>query len=378
MTRGGLRFSGWCVLATLTACGGIELTTGDAGNSLGDAASAADGAASCSEPGAPTTATPPTLASATSDYNVTLLDCTRTATALACDVGTAHQYDETVVGSTRSIAANGIVDHDVGAFPNAGNPNTISAQRYAYTVPVAPSGAGRESTIFGIAFSGAVFDPGTAEVWNGDTTWRYEALRYETAPGYDASDSTMHPTALGLDCNFAHVQPSGSYHYHGIPTAMLASTPAMQQVGWAGDGAPIFARWGHADPADTTSTLVELRSSYRLRSGARPADGPPGDYDGTFGADWEYVAGLGDLDECNGRTGVATVDGAQVSTYYYVLTNTFPYIPRCWHSAPDASFDSGMAMGMGPPACTASMTTMCCGDGTCDGPETAANCAADC
>ncbi len=29
-----------------------------------------------------------------------------------------------------------------------------------------------------------------------------------------------------------------------------------------------------------------------------------GDYDGTFTIDTEYVAGLGDLDECGGRFGV--------------------------------------------------------------------------
>lgn len=43
--------------------------------------------------------------------------------------------------------------------------------------------------------------------------------------------------------------------------------------------------------------------------------------DGTFLEDWEYVAGSGDLDECNG----IIIDG----TYAYFLTGGFPYVPRC-------------------------------------------------
>jgi hypothetical protein len=40
----------------------------------------------------------------------------------------------------------------------------------------------------------------------------------------------------------------------------------------------------------------------------------------------------------------------------------------------DGPMDDG---GMAPPACTAGQT-MCCGDDTCDGPETADNCPDDC
>ena len=46
--------------------------------------------------------------------------------------------------------------------------------------------------------------------------------------------------------------------------------------------------------------------------------------------DYEYVAGLGDLDACNGMT----VDGA----YGYVVTEGFPYILGCFTGTPDPSF----------------------------------------
>jgi hypothetical protein len=290
-------------------------------------------------------------------------------------VGVEPQYTETIVGTKRRITANAIPDHDVGDFPNPGNPNAIAPQTLQFEVPLVPSGAGGPARYLGIARSGVLFDPGTAEVWNNDTAWRYEALRYETAPDYFGSDATNHPTALGLDCNFAHVQPTGAYHYHGVPTGAAGTAPSVRHVGWAADGAPVFARWGYELPDDPSSAVVELRSSYRLRSGARPSNGPPGDYDGTFVGDWEYVAGLGDLDACNGRTGRVTIDGELVETYHYVLTNTFPYIPRCTTYAADPSFEAG---GGGPPACMPGQTMMCCGDGACDGPETPQNCAADC
>ena len=48
---------------------------------------------------------------------------------------------------------------------------------------------------------------------------------------------------------------------------------------------------------------------------------------GTFTSDNEYVAGLGDLDECNGRVGVTPEFPNGI--YHYLITDSFPYIQRC-------------------------------------------------
>ena len=48
---------------------------------------------------------------------------------------------------------------------------------------------------------------------------------------------------------------------------------------------------------------------------------------GTFTQDFEYVAGLGDLDECNGRFGVTPEFPNGI--YHYYITDAFPYIQRC-------------------------------------------------
>jgi hypothetical protein len=325
--------------------------------------------------GAVTTSTPrPSPAGA----SLTARVCTRTSAQMACEAGAARQFDSAVDGGARVFQANGLPDHDVGDFPNPENPNRITPQRYDLTVSARPalSAQTTEARIFGIAFSGAVFDPGTAELWNNSPVWRYEALRYDAAPRYDASDMAMHPMGLGVDCNYAHVQPGGQYHYHGVPTALLPSQPEVRQVGWAADGFPILVRYGMGVDGGLTS----VRSGYRLRTGARPVDGPPGDYDGTFVQDWEWQPGVGDLDECNGMTGAVSIDGQMVQTYGYYITDGFPFIPRCWKGTPDPSFIALAAgqMMMPLPRCNAMLRERCCGDNVCGGPETPVSCPEDC
>ena len=234
----------------------------------------------------------------------------------------------------RFITSNGIPDHTVGRFPGPGNPNKIAPQHYEFRVPLKPTPATRRgrSEVVGVALNGVVFDPGTAERWNGSPNWRYEALT-----GFMASQG-----ALGADDSFAHVQPNGAYHYHGLPLSYLKKRDyrgQMVQVGWAADGYPIYGPYAYANPTDPKSSLKPLKSGYTLRVGDRPdTGGPGGAFDGSFASDYAFAAG-GDLDECNGRTGVTPEfpDG----TYYYVLTDTWPFIPRQLHGAPDPSFQKG-------------------------------------
>jgi hypothetical protein len=110
-------------------------------------------------------------------------------------------------------------------------------------------------------------------------------------------------------------------------------------LGYAADGFPIYAGFGHAEPHNGQSPIKPLRSSWRLKKGTRPGggQGPGGTYDGTFGADFEYVEGAGDLDAANGRETVTPdyPDGI----YAYFITDSFPYIPRMLAGNPDPSFD---------------------------------------
>jgi hypothetical protein len=53
---------------------------------------------------------------------------------------------------------------------------------------------------------------------------------------------------------------------------------------------------------------------------------------GSFVQDYEYVAGLGDLDQCNGRTGVTPEFPSGI--YHYMITTTFPFVHRCVRGTP--------------------------------------------
>jgi hypothetical protein len=234
-------------------------------------------------------------------------------------------------GTVRTITADGLPDHAAGQFPNANNPNSISAQNYRFQMPTNPSiGSAPTSAdryVFGVALNGVIFDPATAEFWNNDRSsgWNYEAFGPQTR-------------SLGLDSSNAHVQPNGAYHYHGIPDGLydrLTSAGAPTLIGYAADGFPIYGPLSYADSDDSSSGLEVMTSSYSLRPGTR-SSGPGGTYDGTFTADWEYVPGTGTLDACNGRVGV-TPEYPE-GTYYYVITDEFPFVPRCFAGTPDDSF----------------------------------------
>jgi hypothetical protein len=237
----------------------------------------------------------------------------------------------TVTGGERVVSANGWPDHKPGEFPRPGNPNSISYQTYNFHLPLHPQIAAQPTPIahslFGVAINGVPFDPGTAEFWNRDprSGWNYEAKS-----GF---------INLGLDENNAHVQPTGAYHYHGLPIGLVQNLGGdgskMILLGYAADGFPIYSGYGYVRANDASSGLKKMRSSYQLKHGMRPG-GPGGAYDGKFTADFEYVKGSGDLDECNGRFGV-TPEYSQ-GTYHYYITDEFPWISRNWRGTPDSSF----------------------------------------
>ena len=85
-------------------------------------------------------------------------------------------------------------------------------------------------------------------------------------------------------------------------------------------------------PIRTTSLTPTFPHAFGVALNGVPFD--PGAAE--FTADFEYVAGQEDLDECNGREGV-TPEYPQ-GIYYYVLTKEFPHISRFWRGTPDQSF----------------------------------------
>jgi YHYH protein len=234
--------------------------------------------------------------------------------------------------TSRTLTANGVPDHEVGTFPNANNPNSISAQTVTATLTLSPqvvSATGESAMVVGYALNGVKFDPGTGgtcddsgdncSLVGGTGSWRIEALGQRSFN-------------FGTDDNHAHVQPDGAYHYHGLPEALLSNlrgdSAAMTLIGWAGDGFPVYARYGYVVADDASSGVHELVGSYHVKSAANAGRPSTDIYPmGAFVQDYEYVAGSGDLDECNGRVGVTPEFPS--GTYYYMATDSYPFLPRC-------------------------------------------------
>ena len=183
-------------------------------------------------------------------------------------------------GGYRYIESDGLADHVTGDFPNRNNPHRIRRQNHRFRTPLIPRFTGRDTpnrhANFGVALNGVPFDPATAEFYRNDQRWNLEAIGGRRN--------------LGLDDGNGHVQPNGAYHCHGLPWGMLDRLPYRDGpvlLGWAADGYPIYGPYGYRDGKDPSGGVVDLRSSYRLKTGSR-SGGPGGWHDGRYTADWEY------------------------------------------------------------------------------------------
>ncbi|MEM9078446.1 MAG: YHYH protein [Bacteroidota bacterium] len=281
------------------------------------------------------------------DDSVALLDCTSPSSIftinldptdcgidIETELGVGSLYSESVSGTTRSITLNGIANHLVGEFPNSGNPNAIVTTVENYDVTTEPelasSATNGQGYTMAVYFSGVVGEPYTAEYFVGsdgtiNRDWNMTTLQSERS--------------LGLDCNNAHVQPTGRYHYHGTPSSYISlegiDGTEMVKIGYAADGFPIYYKYAYADDG---TTLVELSSGYQLKTTERGGDGisaPDGCPSGLYFQDYEYVDGVSSLDACNGRFGKTPESDSE---YFYVVTDNFPSSPLCFSGTPDTSF----------------------------------------
>ena len=116
----------------------------------------------------------------------------------------------------------------------------------------------------------------------------------------------------------------------------------MTLIGHAADGFPIYYKYAYSLANNSSSDVSIMTSSYQLKSGNRPGDGitsPCDIFSGIYSNDYEYVYGLGTLDEANGRNGVTPE--YPNGTYYYVITDEFPSIPRYLRGTPSEDFKIG-------------------------------------
>lgn len=254
-----------------------------------------------------------------SDSNIESTDLTSGGTQ-TCSVLTE------VVGDDLRVNSTGIPNHDFESTLGC----CATEQNSVWTIPLkpelsyedpvqAPERGAVAFTVTGVAIYGPEEGPG------GDAV----ALEY----GYFEED--RQPVDLGI-CG-GHAGPGGEYHYHYDSNCMhwhedsqdiseyvvgLAASVVSKIVGVAFDGFPIYSTYEE----NSAGKSIEMTSSYRLKIGE----------DGYGGIeDYEFMEGIGDLDECNGH--FAITPEAPNGTYHYhsTLTNGdgdlgFPYFPLCY------------------------------------------------
>ncbi len=303
---------------------------------------------------------------------VTIDDCSTSVTPSDCanDNSTSYTnngccsnqafpsaYYETLQEDKRMVYTNSYPNHD---FCFAAD--RIPEPQYAvYDLDATPQKAastssvvrenGRPRMFFGVATNGVLFAPAPASPFifenpnTGEFNWDWV---FE--PTNNQGDGQG---KVALDCASAHTGPQG-YHYHGnmfeyvesvqagISSAITLPNSPMH-IGWAADGFPILYRFG----PDGTGSLALLQPSYQLKVGERPGDGitaPCGPYNGKYTNDYEYNPALGDLDECNGidrNVTISTANGEETFSYFYVITDSFPQVPRCVVGTPANVFIDG-------------------------------------
>jgi hypothetical protein len=217
------------------------------------------------------------------DVTANTFDMTRKLTF----AGDVHYPDAqlaiTTADDRRTIAGNGLpVAVQTGTFPVATtdpayaydrNPNQVTAQDIAFSIPRTPAAAPSASCVYkevGITLDG---------------------IQIHTPLDSTGRDELAHELQ---DVCTGGPQPGGGYHRH----ALSECTPHIHEVnalvGYALDGFGIFS------PYDETGR--ELTST--------------------------------DLDACHGITSMIDWEGTRVRMYHYVMTRDFPYTVSCFAGTP--------------------------------------------
>lgn len=270
-------------------------------------------------------------------------------------------------GDSVYVEATGVPSYSVGPF--TGNPNTPADLDEVYVLPLSPNNddSGNPEDLglgtMGIFVNGvAVYNPEDGFSYGNQDTWHQNASLAE-ATSFD-------------DCG-GHPQQQGVYHHHlnsGCLLEQLGDNGSDHSsiAGWAADGFPIYGPYGYDDPLDPASGIVRVESSYRARAITQRTVLPDGtalpeafwgpvvassgtNRIGWFMEDFEYVDGLGHLDDHNGRFTVTpdypggiyayyvTIDESDEAAYPYFIGPTFRGEVHC------GGFGETWGPGVGPP-----------------------------
>ncbi len=179
----------------------------------------------------------------------------------------------------------------------------------------------------------SVYNPLDAKSYNNDTTWFQNAFYWE------------HLLAETFDSCWGHPNQSHEYHTHQSPSCVYDQTDSLNHspiIGFAFDGFPIYGCYTYTN-TNGTGIIKRMRTSYRMRSITDRTTLPDGTvltpalYGpslttiplGGYQEDFEYVPGLGDLDDHNGRFCITPEYPLGIYAYFVTLDSTltpvYPY-----------------------------------------------------
>ena len=190
------------------------------------------------------------------------------------------EFTNNVSGSTRTITTNDLPTHPTGVFPISAsdpafaydrNPNSIKGQTMTYSLSADPT-------------------YGTPQCMGGQAGVMLTGVALFN--GFDAGGRDAGAWEVQDNCD-GHPQNEGIYHYHTL-SSCIKDISVKTVIGFALDGYPITG------PQVGTGNILTTS----------------------------------DLDECHGLTSQVVLDGKNVTTYHYVMTQDFPYSISCFRAKP--------------------------------------------
>lgn len=233
------------------------------------------------------------------------------------------------------VSCSCIPGYDIGPWTN--NPNTPANQNFVFKIALNPqenTGTKTETPLghIGVWTNGvSIYNAEDGMSYNNQGIWLRDARYYE---------------GVSFDNCLGHPAQNGEYHHHVSPTCLYDQSDFLHHspiIGFAFDNFPIYGAYGYAN-TDGTGGIKRMESSYQLRNITNRETLPDGtilnasefgpavnnQYPlGAFLQDYEYVNGLGDLDEYNGRFCI-TPEYPNGTYAYFVtidanLSAVFPY-----------------------------------------------------
>ncbi|MBC8370496.1 MAG: YHYH protein [Planctomycetes bacterium] len=265
------------------------------------------------------------------------------------------------------VESAGIPSHAIGPWP--GNPNVASDQSWSFLLPVTPTEQTGAKTATGLGAIGVmvngvpIFNAKDARSYQNANVWFQNAIFWEGAT---------------MDTGMGHPAMRGDYHYHQIPHSLVTQTGDTAQyhssiIGFAFDGFPIYGPYGFAN-ANGSGAVVRMETSYRMRNITDRHTLPDGTvlsqnewgpainntYPlGAYNEDYEYISGLGHLNEYNGRICV-TPEYPQGTFAYFATRDAageaeYPYLVGPNYYGVLETLNTGIGGGHLPPPPTATV-----------------------